>query len=182
MEEEGAETIYSHPHRKKKKRSTTSTTTKAENDWTEENDQIVEGWKKSLQEASFVYNDTSEYYERLLQMAVVLSLVLGVCITLVSTLTITLGATNYPWVVLGLNIGMVVASSVIAIANGLEKILSWDEKQKRYGDHSLRLYSLWLTLGTFVRFFLEKKETLTTTTTNLRYGNITHKGSTFQCL
>jgi hypothetical protein len=116
------------------------------NGWTEKNCEIVETWKQSLQESSFVYNDTAAYYERMMQITLILSLLLGTLMTVASALTITLGSLNNTWVVLGFNVGMLVASAIIATANGLEKVFSWDDKQKLYENHSQRLYSLWLTL------------------------------------
>lgn len=82
----------------------------------------------------------------MMQITLILSLLLSILMTVASALTITLGSLDNPWVVLGFNIGMLVASAIIAIANGLEKVFSWDDKQRLYGDHSQRLYSLWLTL------------------------------------
>ena len=116
--------------------------------WGELNIKIVENWKVSLEESSFVFNDTAEYYERLTQLVLLLSLLLGSLMTIISALTITLGSMRNQWIVLGFNIGMLGGSGIIAFANSLEKIYSWDDKQKRYGEHSQKLYALWLTLDT----------------------------------
>lgn len=114
--------------------------------WTEKNVQIVEAWKVSLEEASFVFNDSAEYYEKMTQLVLILSLIIGSVMTVISALTITLGSLSNQWIVLGFNVGMLGGSVTIAFANSFEKIYSWDDKQKEYGKHTQKLYSLWLSL------------------------------------
>lgn len=116
--------------------------------WSEKNVKIVEGWKESLEEASFVFNDTAEYYERLNQLVLVLSLILGSVMTVVSAISVTLISMQNQWVVLIFNIGMLSGSAIIAFVNSLEKVYSWDDKERQYGEHSQKLYALWLTLNT----------------------------------
>ena len=78
------------------------------------------------------------------QFVLIVSFILGSAMTVISALTITLGSLQDQWkIVLGFNVGMLGGSITIAFANSLEKIYSWDDKQKEYGKHTQKLYSLW---------------------------------------
>jgi hypothetical protein len=139
-------------YKKKKRRVTTTTTSPAmdevdeTNGWTDENCNTIQQLRDTLKKYVFVYYETADYYDKLIQISLILSLLIGTIMTVISALTITLGSFDNQFVVLGLNVGMLTGSAIIAIINGLQKIFSWDDKQKQYSIHSQRLFGLYITL------------------------------------
>jgi hypothetical protein len=114
--------------------------------WTEENTSIVTGWKAKIEEMSFIYSDAALRYGRKLQVVLVLSLLVGVIMTVLSALTLTLGPLGNQWVVLGINISLLGGSALISVMTGLVKVFSWDDKGKSYGDYSQQLFAFWTVL------------------------------------
>jgi len=116
--------------------------------WTDKNTAIVEKWMEELEERSFIYNDTAEWYERAVRNIFLLSVVLSFGITIASIINVVMGSVGLPpWGVLALNVGMAAAGAVITSTNSIAGFYGWGESYDVFSKHSQKLYNLWLTLN-----------------------------------
>ena len=113
------------------------------NGWTVENEQTLKSWLHHTDLACFVYNDTAEWYEKLMTVITVVTILLSGVITAISVVAITLGSVSMVWVFV-LNGIIAVASGAITIGNGLVKMLFMAYSQRQYVQYVGRLQSFWM--------------------------------------
>ena len=123
-------------------------TVPAVNDWTKSNLDTVRKWQKDIEKSSFIYGELLDKAETNVERVLVVSLLLSTTITLISTLSVTLGLLEHPWVVFAFNIYAAVAGAVIMLGTGFLKIKGWDHTVKHLTKFVEKLDSNWFVFET----------------------------------
>lgn len=113
--------------------------------------ETMKQWMKETANASIVYGSLLRKSNRNLQRTLLSSFILSGIMTFLSGIIVFLGAIgDYQWVILGINCGILIGSSVIVILNALDQIYGWDTKVKKFTKMTEKLDAFWMTLKTEV--------------------------------
>ncbi len=68
------------------------------NHWTAENENTLRQWLHNADMTCFIYNDTAEWYEKLMTIITVLTVILSGVVAALSVVALALGNVNIIWV------------------------------------------------------------------------------------
>ena len=133
-------------------------TTTSINDWSVETESTARKWQKDIAKSSFIYGELLANNDLRMQQVLVTTLLLSVLMTLLSTLSVALGAldfsslgvsaTTLKWAVFTFNIVTACAAAIVMVGNGLMKIFGWDLNVKNLTRFVQRLDSEWFVFET----------------------------------
>jgi len=118
------------------------------NDWTEDNVNTVVKWQTDIEKTSFVYTEILDRANQHIERILVLTLFISTISTLIGSLSVTLGALDYKWIVMAFDIVILIGSAIITFTGGLIKIKGWENTVKTLRKFVEKLDNSWFIFET----------------------------------
>jgi hypothetical protein len=150
------------------------------NGWTRETEETARKWQKDIEKSSFIYGELLANNDHRMQQALVSTLLLSVLITLLSTVSLVIGALvpqtqcgsgastiapitgldvrSLTWALFAFSVIQAVAAAGILVWNGLMKIYGWDQNVKKLTKFVQRLDSEWFVFETELNIPREQRQ------------------------